>query len=168
MLSSFLLADKELADAIQRAAERGVRVYVLLASEAHLGRKEPEKEFNKSCLEQHKSMLNRLAGYALFRSAPHFHAKVVVIDPDTASAGILLTANLTTEALERNEELGVELSSAEVIEVSGYLKWAMWESAEHELIDPTDRFRVTKPLNKVAHPESGDAIVATSTQNQRH
>ncbi len=160
--SSFLLADTAVEDAIHQAAARGVRVYVLLASEARLGREEGEGEFDKRVLEQHKAMLTRLGGHALFRSAPHFHAKVVVIDPETRPAGMLLTANLTTEALERNEELAVTLSAAEAIEVTGYLKWAMWESAEHELIDPRDRFKATRPLGKVAHPEAGAAVVATT------
>lgn len=162
VISSFLLADKGVEDAILEAAKRGVRVYVLLASEARLGREAGEGEFDKRVLDQHKVMLTRLGGYALFRSAPHFHAKVVVIDPETSPAGLLLTANLTAEALERNEELAVTLTAAEVLEVSDYLKWAMWETAEHELIDPKDRFKATRPLGKVAHPDPGRSIVATT------
>ena len=107
VLSSFLLADKGVEDAIFEAAKRGVRVYILIASEARLGREDGEGEFDKRVLAQHKAMLERLGGYALFRSASHFHAKVVIADPDTRPAGILLTANLTREALERNEELAV-------------------------------------------------------------
>ena len=61
--------------------------------------------------EQHQDMLNRLGGFALFRSAPHFHAKFVLSDPGKRDgAGLLLTANLTKEALERNQELAVELT----------------------------------------------------------
>lgn len=164
VMSSFLLADKGVEDAILEAAKRGVRVYVLLASEARLGREEGEGEFDKRVLDQHKAMLTRLGGHALFRSAPHFHAKVVVIDPETCPAGLLLTANLTTEALERNEELAVNLNASEVIEVTGYLKWAMWEAAEHELIDPKDRFKATRPLGKVLHPDPGKQIVATTAK----
>lgn len=164
VMSSFLLADKGVEDAILEAAKRGVRVYVLLASEARLGREEGEGEFDKRVLDQHKAMLTRLGGHALFRSAPHFHAKVVVVDPETRPAGILLTANLTTEALERNEELAVNLTASEVMDVTGYLKWAMWEAAEHELIDPKDRFKATRPLGKVPHPDLSKAIVATTAK----
>jgi cardiolipin synthase len=164
VMSSFLLADKGVEDAILEAAKRGVRVYMLLASEARLGREEGEGEFDRRVLDQHKAMLTRLGGHALFRSAPHFHAKVIVVDPETRPAGLLLTANLTTEALERNEELAVNLTASEVIEVTGYLKWAMWEAAEHELIDPKDRFKATRPLGKVPHPDPGKAIVATTAK----
>lgn len=162
VMSSFLLADQGVEDAIHQAAARGVRVYVLLASEARLGRDEGEGEFDKRVLEQHKAMLTRLGGHALFRSAPHFHAKVVVIDPKTRPAGMLLTANLTAEAIERNKELAVTLTAAEAVEVNDYLKWAMWESAEHELLDPKDRFKATRPLGMVAHPEPGAAVIATT------
>lgn len=166
VMSSFLLADEEVEDAILQAATRGVRVYVLLASEARLGREEGDGEFDKRVLEQHRAMLTRLGGHALFRSAPHFHAKVVVIDPETRPEGMLLTANLTKEALERNEELGVTLTDAEILEVTRYLKWAMWESAEHELIDPNDRFKATRPLGRISHPPSGEVVTATTPATQ--
>jgi cardiolipin synthase len=162
VVSSFLLADKGIEDALLATAKRGVRVYVLLASEARLGKEDREGEFDKKVLELHKEMLARLGGHVLFRSAPHFHAKVVLVDPETRPAGILLTANLTTEALERNEELAVVLSSQEVKEATAYARWAMWESAEHELVDPKDRFKAVKPLGKVHLPGPTSDVVATT------
>lgn len=167
VISSFLLADKAIEDAIVEAGQRGVRVYILLASETRLGSEEGEGEFDKKVLAQHKAMLNRLAGHALFRSASHFHAKVVLADPfeDLQPEGMLLTANLTAEALERNEELGVQLRPDEVLEMTGYLRWAMWESAEHEMLDPKDRFKAVKPLGKVRHPAAASAIVATTSDS---
>ncbi|HCL77223.1 MAG TPA: phosphatidylserine/phosphatidylglycerophosphate/cardiolipin synthase family protein, partial [Pseudomonas sp.] len=164
VISSFLLADQAIEDAIVEAAGRGVRVYILLASEARLGREAGDGEFERKVLEQHKAMLNRLAGHALFRSASHFHAKVVLADPfdDLEPQGMLLTANLTTEALERNEELGVQLLPDEVLEMASYLRWAMWESAEHEMVDPKDRFKAVKALGEVKHPAATTAVVATT------
>lgn len=164
VVSSFLLADEAVEDALLDAARRGVRGYVLLASEARLEREPGDGEFDKMVLEQHEAMLARLGGHVLFRSAPHFHTKVVVVDPDTAPAGMLLTANLTKEALERNDELGVVLSPEEVAGVTQYLRWAMWESAEHELVDPADRFQAARPLGAVSHPEPAQGIVATTPE----
>lgn len=40
----------------------------------------PDDDFGKKCLVQHKEMLNKLSGHVHFASAPHFHAKAVVID----------------------------------------------------------------------------------------
>jgi cardiolipin synthase len=164
VVSSFLLADKGIEDALLAIAKRGVRVYVLLASEARLGKEDSEGEFDKKVLELHKQMLIRLGGHVLFRSAPHFHAKVVIVDPETRPAGILLTANLTSEALERNEELAIVLTKQEVVEATAYAKWAMWEAAEHELVDPQDRFKAVKPLGKLPHPGPSSALVATTSK----
>ena len=165
IVASFLLAEGAVEDAMLNAANRGVRVYVLLASEARLVEKENEGEFDARVRKLHEAMLHRLGGLVLFRSAPHFHAKLVLIDPADHPAGVLLTANLTTEALERNEELAVELTPEEVREAEEIVKWAMWESAEHELLD-AERFRPVKPLGKVSHPEAGTSVTATTSATQ--
>ena len=167
VLSSFLLADREVEDAIRAAAERKVRVYVLLASEARLDVEDNDGEFEKDMRDRHLEMLDRLGGHALFRSAPHFHAKFVLADPGAGTGvGLLLTANLTREALERNEELGVELTSGEVEETFALARWAFWEYAEHELIDPTDRFGAVKPLGSVEHPGPSSRILATTSESR--
>ena len=152
VVSTFLLADPEIEGALMAAAQRGVRVYVMLASEARLGKEESDGEFDRRVLSEHKKMLTRLAGHVLFRSAPHFHAKVVIIDPKSNPRGILLTANLTREALERNEELAVDLTEQEARDAAMLLGWAMWETAEHEMVDPTDRFRAVKPMGSLGLP----------------
>lgn len=166
VVSTFLLADADIENAIFNAAQRGVRVYVLLASETRLGREGPDGEFDRRALEEHKAMLLRLAGNALFRSAPHFHAKFVVADPEANPRGVLLTANLTKEALERNDELAVVLAPAEVVELASLARWAMWETAEHEMVDPTDRFRAVQPLGRVDHPHPSSSILATTSSSR--
>lgn len=167
VLSSFLLADRDVEDAILNAAERRVRVYILLASEARLDIEDTDGEFEKAMYDQHRGMLNRIGGHALFRSAPHFHAKFVLADPGGSDGvGLLLTANLTKEALERNEELAVELTQEEVEEVFALARWAFWEYAEHELIDPKDRFRSVKPVGVVEHPTPSPHVPATTSESQ--
>ena len=162
VVSSFLLADREVEDAMLEAAGRGVRVYVLLASEARLDNEPGDGEFEQRVLAEHMDMLQRLGGHVLIRSAPHFHAKLVLVDPAMERrAGLLLTANLTREALERNEELAVELTPDEVEEAAAIVRWALWEGAEHELVDPTD-FHAVKPLGCVDHPPSAPHVPATT------
>jgi len=164
MLMSFLMADDKLEDALMNAAKRGVRVYVLLASENKL-EKEPDAEFDKQTLAQHKKMLDRLAGQVLVRSAPNFHAKLVLIDTQAPNPkGFLLTANLTKEALERNEELAVVLTHSEIQSAFAYLRWAFWEGAEHELIEK-QRLSPVKPLQKVDNPEIAQDFLATKPDN---
>ena len=161
VVSSFLLADREVEDAIIEAARRGVRVYALLASEARLDCEPGDGEFEQRVLAEHRDMLQRLGGYVLIRSAPHFHAKLVLIDPEQRPAGLLLTANLTREALQRNEELAVELTSNEVEEAVALVRWVLWENAEHELVEPPN-FRAVKPLGCIDHPTPASHVVATT------
>lgn len=162
VFSSFLLADREVEDAILAAARRGVRVYVMLASEARLDSEPGDGEFQQRVLAEHKEMLSRLVGWVLIRSAPHFHAKLVLVDSETNPAGLLLTANLTREALRRNEELAVVLRPDEVKEAANLVRWAMWEDAEHELVEPGN-FRAVKPLGCVDHPSRMPHVLATTS-----
>ena len=162
VVSSFLLADREVEDAILKAARRGVRVYALLASEARLDREPGDKEFEQQVLAEHRDMLQRLGGHVLIRSAPHFHAKLILVDPHARPAGLLLTANLTREALERNEEMAVELTPNEVDEAVALVRWALWENAEHELVEPPN-FRAVKPLGCIDHPAPAPHVLATTS-----
>ena len=161
VVCSFLIADRQVEDAMLEAAGRGVHVYVMLSSEARLEREPGDGEFERKVHEGHKAMLQRLGGRVLFRSASHFHAKCIVADPEDAPAGMLLTANLTSEALERNNELAVELSGDEVRQAAELMRWAMWEAADHELQDGRS-FRAVKPLGCVPHPGNGGGVSATT------
>jgi cardiolipin synthase len=166
MLVSFLMADTGLEDALMNAAKRGVRVYVLLAAENRL-EKEPaaDAEFDQKTLAQHKKMLDRLAGQVLVRSAPYFHAKLVLSDTQAPNPkGFLLTANLTTDALQRNDELAVALTPSEIQSAFTYLRWAFWEGAEHELIEK-QRLNTVKPLQKLDNPSVTQYFLATKPDN---
>lgn len=158
--SSFLLAESRLEENLFAAAQRGVRVYLLLACETRLDKVyRPDDEFGKECLDDHVRMLNRLAGWALIRSAPHFHAKTVLVDPHLNGRGFLSTANFTTEALTRNEELVAELTRSETTQIFTMLRWALWESARHEMTGPV-RFEAVKPLGQIAIPPANQEVRA--------
>ncbi|WP_066705265.1 phospholipase D-like domain-containing protein [Celeribacter ethanolicus] len=160
VLCSFLLASDRLSNALEAAARRGVRVYMMLASEARLGQEREEDDFSKHCRKHHEEMLRQLAPHAMIRSAAHYHAKTVLIDPNRPNAqGWLLTANLTDEALSRNEELGLCLTPEEVRSVFLELRHAIWERAEHR-ISGTD-FRPARSLGAVDQPPAGLALVTS-------
>ncbi|MEB0190824.1 MULTISPECIES: phosphatidylserine/phosphatidylglycerophosphate/cardiolipin synthase family protein [unclassified Pseudomonas] len=164
VICSFLIADPGFEAALKATAERGVRVYVMVASEARLGREPSQGEFDQKTHAHHKAMLKTLGKSVLFRTAAHFHAKVVLIDPYTRPAGVLLTANLTEGALTRNEELAVRLSPTQVEGIAGYLRWAMWQTAEHELLNGKD-FKAAKPIKDVQHPAPQAGIRATTAEH---
>ncbi|MBL8680166.1 MAG: phosphatidylserine/phosphatidylglycerophosphate/cardiolipin synthase family protein [Myxococcales bacterium] len=163
VVSSFLLADKFVEGALQSCARRGVRVYMLLASETRL-EKDPREDESRdvAMVEQHRAMLKDLAGWAFLRSSEAFHAKTVLVDPGgTNPRGWLLTSNLTREALERNEELAVRLNAAETRAAFAQLRWAFWERAQHELRDP-GLFQSVNPMGRVSAPAGSDGILATA------
>jgi cardiolipin synthase len=76
----------------------------------------------------------------------------------------LLTANLTQEALERNEEIAIEMSSSEVMEVAQILGWALFECAEHE-VDVKSHFSPVKPLKELSYPQQLEHICCTSEKD---
>lgn len=158
--ASFLFADPELEGAFTRAAERGVRVYLLLPTAARLDREVREDGEDRAILDQHKALLQKLAGRVLVRSADSFHAKAVLVDPARPGPAFLLTANLTIDALRRNEELGIELTHDEARAAFAFLRWAAWEAADHELLEPGP-LRRTAPLGVVAPPTAASGIFAT-------
>jgi len=137
LLASFLIADEELATALDRAHVRGVRVYMLNASEQRL-RSCPQEDdaFTARMVDDHKLLLDRLAGRVTLRSAEHFHAKFVVIDPQTPHAGGLLSTANFNRALHEGVELGVELGPDDSQALAGFFNHAFWGESEHELVEP--------------------------------
>ena len=68
LLASFLLSDELLAEAMLRAAGRGVRVYVLTASETRLASVLKEDDgFENRMVEEHKQLLKQQLGFAGYR-----------------------------------------------------------------------------------------------------
>lgn len=164
ILISFLFASQPIEAAILRAAERGVRVYLLTASENTLD-SDPRDgdDFGHKVQQQHKTMLDKLAGKILLRSAPSFHTKLVLTDGDMVSAsGLLLTSNLTEAALQRNEEMAVILTHQESMAAFEHLRFAFWQLAETELLQPR-RLTPIKSKPTFTRPEKTDAFLSTKT-----
>lgn len=138
LVCSFLLADEALADAMLRAAQRGVRVYVLTASDKRIGGQVREDDlFDQRMEAEHKRLLERLAGQVLLRCAEHIHAKFVVTDPQSVrqARAWLSTANFN-KALQDGVELGVVLVGQDAYDLAACFNWAFWCEAEHELQGP--------------------------------
>jgi cardiolipin synthase len=166
LVSSFLFADTATERALIEAAKRGVRVYLLVATEARLDREiRSDDSFGIKTVEEHKRLLDRLAGWVYVRSAEHFHAKFVIADPKTRPHGALLTANLTREALTRNHELGVRLGPDEARALALLFTWAFWESAQRELLAAGSLPPVTAAM-RIPLPPPAANIVATAGTRQ--
>lgn len=136
IVSSFLFAHDELEKALLAAARRGVRVYLMTASEMRLKKGMGRSDFDEEVYKDHCRILDEFAGRVLLRSANHFHAKVLLVDPLTNPMGYLSTANFTNMALSRNQEFVVGLDAEQVRRAFEWLRWEFWEKAEHELREP--------------------------------
>ena len=166
VICSFLLAHQAIEDAIFQAAERGVRVYLMLASEVRL-EKTGDDEFSQKCEQQHIAMLKRLAGKVMIRSAPHYHAKAVLIDAlggNNTAKGLLLTANITHEALERNEELAVILPRQAIEELVAFFRWGLFNQAKHQMLDNEKFTSIDK--TDIPYPQNTRIMCFTSAQEK--
>ena len=167
LVASFLLADQRLCDALLAASERKVRVYVLTASENRL--REPndgEDSFDARMVAEHKRLLDSMAGKLLLRSASHFHAKFLLVDPHRPSArGWLSTANFN-KALTTSVELGLALDEAAIEQVAEWFMWAFWTEAEHELEGPNRLAAVRKPPASPSEPTRASVFATTKRHQQ--
>lgn len=165
LIASFLLSDEGIAQALLDASERRVRVYILTASEARLGKLvDEDAEFEQRMVEEHKTLLDRLAGRVVLRTAGHLHAKFLIIDPASPKTrGFLSTANFNP-ALRDSVELGVELSHEQAIELVSWFNWAFWQEAEHELADKGRLAAVASPP-RTPSPPVNNRIVGTGVES---
>lgn len=163
LVCSFLFAEPTLAKAMIAAADRGVRVYVLTASEQRIGRVVREDDaFEQRMVEDHKRLLETLANKVRLRSAEHIHAKFLVVDPKLRgrARAWLSTANFN-KALSDSVELGVQLDGSGAAALAGYFQWAFWCEAERELRDHR-RLVEVRPRHPAAPPRpEHDTVLAT-------
>lgn len=158
LVASFLLSDPTIASALLSVSE-GVRVYVLTASEQRLSALPREDDlFELKRIEEHKGLLDKLAGRVTVRTAAHFHAKFVVIDPWTSPRAWISTANLNP-ALTDSVELGVELDPRSAASLAGWFARAFWLESERELAARGRLAEVAPPPSSPARPQTADVFV---------
>ena len=152
-MQSFLMEDSELIEALVKAQERGVRVYVLSFVETRIKDTiEEEPDWDRQAREAYIRLLEEKFKYRfLLRSASYFHAKYLLIDPKTNPKGFLCTNNFTKKAFRENVELAVELHAEQVKELFRVFVYHFWEYAKDEhtanrdFADVTPTKRLTPP-----------------------
>lgn len=169
LISAFLLSDQPICDALCRAADRGVRVYALTASEQRIGtllKDTDEDKFNRRMAEEHKQLLDRLVGKVVVRTAEHLHAKFLVIDPDDPQRciGFLSTANFN-RALTENIELGLLLEGQTAQELAKVFNWVFWMEAERELVEK-GRLVALGPPPGIPEALQGETLFVTLRSQQ--
>jgi len=134
VVCSFLIQETEITDALLKAAKKGVRIYILTASEQRLDKDQgKENETENERIEDHKKLLRTLKTKCFIRTAQHFHAKYVIIDPKNESrTGYLSSANFTQHALKNNLEISIKLNEKQIIDLFNTFCHVFWYQAEHE------------------------------------
>jgi len=137
ILVSFLFTSEAIVDSILRAAERGVRIYVMTASERGLNLNRSDLTDNqRRRADEHMRVLDQIVGPCMVRTSSHWHAKFVLADPDTEhAAGVLLSANLNDGALLQSPEAMIVLTPDEVFRVFECTRVEFW-SSEFEFREP--------------------------------
>lgn len=138
-MSSFLIQESDVTKALLRAAESGVRVYILTARDEDL-KKAPEQlmEDEMPRIEEHRKLLNDMAGKVLVRTAPDFHAKFILADPfEETGKGVLMTCNATVGAMTGdNVETAMVLTRDEVKSLFAQFVFGFWKMADRQLTAP--------------------------------
>ena len=150
VLCSFLLETTKVTEAIIKAVENSVRVYIITASENQLDKiYDLENELEDERIVEHKNLLKILRKKCLIRTAPHFHAKYVLIDPKLETrSGFLSSANFTQHAFSNNVEIGQILDPNQICDLYNLFCYNFWYKSEHEyLVEKTLRSVKQTPKN---------------------
>ncbi len=157
-VSSFIIQSTAFTDSLLKAKKRGVRVYLLTASETHLKKDYSAlSEYSKNIVDEHKDLLDVLSDNILVRTGDHLHSKFVLIDPKTENAnGFLLTCNLTEKAMTENVEILFKLDKTQIIDLYSQFLRGFWLEANQELMKGELRPVGDSPfsLNEIPTPKS--------------
>jgi cardiolipin synthase len=148
-VSSFLIQQSRMTDALLEAAARGVSVFVLTAREDDLKKADEDLvDFERERIKDHVTLLNTFGGKVLVRTSQSFHAKYVLTDPCFASAsGIMMTCNATVDPMSgSNIEVALTLTTQEARSFFAHFLRGFWMMADHELLEPGELVGVTKEV----------------------
>jgi len=137
-VSSFLIQQSRMTDALLEAANRGVAVFVLTAREDDLKKADDDfVDFERERIKDHIALLDQFAGKVLVRTSECFHAKYVLVDPRSEDpSGIMMTCNATVDPMfGSNIEVALTLTSSEVRSFFAHFLRGFWAMADHELLE---------------------------------
>lgn len=164
-LQSFLIQDSKIIDALlEKVKNDNVKVYVLSSANTRLEKIESEEN---SILTDYKKLLEtKFKNNFIFRSSENFHAKYILIDPDTKyTKGYLCTNNFTNNGFSKNIEIATELNKLQCDKLFQVFVYHFWEQATHEQND-TKTFDFVKPINHFTFPNLNNIIV--TSPNSEH
>lgn len=155
--TSFIFQDGKIVKAMEKAIQRGVKVFVLTSDIRVSQQSVYDNSDEEVAVSGFKDLLNkRLRNKALVRMANNIHAKYLLIDPKSPnSQGFLATCNFTEKATKENPELVAVLNENETTELFKTFVWHFWEGTTDEQnkkdikkVNPIERFEMPK-LNTI-------------------
>ena len=155
-ISSFMIQESDVITEIEKAIEKGVRVYMLTAPEQQVNSR--YEDDNSDLSERNValiSLLKKLGHKMLIKTAEHLHSKFMLADPATNPRGAVFTNNLTKRAMSENLELTVKLEPDAVKELFHQFLTGFWLEAEREVwLEGSDsRLRTQNKHPEFINPE---------------
>ena len=161
-ITSYMFSEPDIKECLLNASKRGVRVYMLTASNKHLkNQPDEDDDFNNKMYIEMDKLFKELQGKIKIRTSENFHSKFLLIDPLNSELrqGYLLTSNFDTKGIKGrkingtfrvNPEVCIKLSNEEVITFFNQFCYGFWiESTEESKIDGflPIRTRLNKEFN---------------------
>ncbi len=147
-ITSYIFSEPDIKDCLLNASKRGVRVYMLTASNKHLkNQPDEDDDFNKKMYLEMDNLFKELQGKVKIRTSENFHTKFLLIDPLSSEhrQGYLLTCNFDKKGIRGrvinnvfrvNPEICIRLSNTEVITFFNQFCYGFWiESTEESKTD---------------------------------
>ncbi len=143
-ISTYIFSEPEIKESLINASKRGVRVYIITASNKHLKNKPDEDDdFNIRMYDEMYRLFSEMQGIVKIRTSEHFHSKFLLIDPFNLEnrRGFLLTANIDTKALmgklidgkfRVNPEICISLDDIEIKDLYKQFCLGFWEESTEE------------------------------------
>lgn len=158
-MQSFLIQDTALIDALMKAVERQVKVFVLSSAEARLKETiEEETDFIKGNYIQ--LLETKFKNHFIHRAAENFHGKYILIDPNKKPKGFICTNNFTENGFTKNPELAIELNVEQCEDLFKVFVYHFWEHSTDEQI-ATNEFDKVKPANKFTLPKLKNILLTS-------
>ncbi len=166
--ASFIFQEGKVTRALERAMERGVKIFVLTSTVRISQEYYYERDYEKEAVANFKDLLNnKMRNKALVRCADDIHAKYLLIDPKNSNGkGFLATCNFTQNALNKNPEIVAVLKPKEILELFKVFVWHFWEATTDEQSMKT-QFTKVKAVNRFQIPNLEYLLQTSSAANQR-
>ena len=159
-IQSFLIQDSKIIDElINKVKSENLKVYILSSANTRLEKIDTIDDF---IISDYKKLLEtKFKNNFIFRSSPYFHAKYILIDPETNnSKGYLCTNNFTEKGFSKNVELTILLSTEQCNELFKIFVTHFWEHTTHEQ-NETETFQFVNPINHFILPKLNHLLITS-------